>query len=439
MLTAENDFVLTKSDGGELSGSLLLTTDSNQLVCKTADYHLHSPPVSSGGLVWADDDHLTGTATVNKLTSTPAAYEVDSGESVENAENCVSVSRKRKRNFSLWKHTKCKRLRNSGQQYTSSVGKVVPAKMFVGLKNKCCHKECCSKFTVSEAESIFAYFWQIGNYDAQNVFIAECVEEHKVSNHKVPAVGGKSVARSYARKFSVQTANGRVAVCKATFLSLLGIGSGRVNTVLHNNRKSRGLAVGDRRGKYDHSRQRIAADRIKFVEDHIRSFPVNDSHYTRAHSESRQYLSASLSIRRMYDLYIERCASVNETPVKYWCYRDVFNTKFNLSFHQPRKDTCKHCDMYKTQIGAEQDEAKTSHLKAQHELHLRKAELVRSDIQADKETGVSKPDFEAFTFDLQKVFSLPYISANEAYYCRQLSAYNLGIHSLSTGQAVMNV
>ena len=60
-----------------------------------------------------------------------------------------------------------------------------------------------------------------------------------------------------------------------------------------------------------------------------RFFPANDSHY----------LSATLSIRRMYDLYVETCASVNEEPVKHWCYKELFNTKCNLSFHQPRKDT----------------------------------------------------------------------------------------------------
>ena len=60
-----------------------------------------------------------------------------------------------------------------------------------------------------------------------------------------------------------------------------------------------------------------------------RFFPAKDNHY----------LSATLSIRRMYDLYVETCASVNEEPVKHWCYKELFNTKCNLSFHQPRKDT----------------------------------------------------------------------------------------------------
>ena len=131
------------------------------------------------------------------------------------------------------------------------------------------------------------------------------------------------------------------------------------------------MVQADRRGKYHHSKQQIAADRIQFIEDHIRSFPVNDSHYIRAHSESRQYLSANLSIHKMYDLYVETCGGMKQEPVKYWCYSEVFNTKFNLSFHQPRKDTCKQCDIYKAQIDSERDLVKASELKSQHELHLR--------------------------------------------------------------------
>ena len=70
---------------------------------------------------------------------------------------------------------------------------------------------------------------------------------------------------------------------------------------------------------------------------------------------------------------------------------------------------------------------------------MRKADSVRSCLKKDREIRVTKPHQDAFTFDLQKAFSVPYLSANEAYYCRQLSVYNLGVHSLSTQQAVMHV
>ena len=140
------------------------------------------------------------------------------------------------------------------------------------------------------------------------------------------------MARSYVRKYSVQTGERRVSVCKTEFLSLVGVSSGRVNTLLRNQRLNSGVPMCDQRGRYDHIKQRISPEKLRLVEQHIRSFPVNDSHYTRSHSESRQYLSADLNIRKMYELYIEKCGEMKQPPVKYWCYR-IFNTRFNLSFH----------------------------------------------------------------------------------------------------------
>ena len=40
------------------------------------------------------------------------------------------------------------------------------------------------------------------------------------------------------------------------------------------------------------------------VKDHIKSFPIMESHHVRARS-NRQYLSSSLSLHKMFDLYLE--------------------------------------------------------------------------------------------------------------------------------------
>jgi len=97
-------------------------------------------------------------------------------------------------------------------------------------------KQCADKLTVTECKEIFDSFWQTGDYDAQNMYIAGCIEQNKVSICRIPnsKAGKKSVARSYACKYSVQTGDRRVTVCKTVFLSLVGVSSGRINTVLQN-------------------------------------------------------------------------------------------------------------------------------------------------------------------------------------------------------------
>jgi hypothetical protein len=360
-------------------------------------------------------------------------------------DDCMSfapVSRKRVRNAQEWRQNKRKRLMNSGKRYVSAKGCIVPAKVFAGIRKRCCRSKCVSKLTEAEAQNIFDKFWQLGNHDVQSAYIAGCVKQQGVATHRVPvmAPGQKNRPKSFSRTYTLQVADRTVTVCKQVFLSVLGITSGRVHQIIKMQRYNGGVAPTDRRGKsLSLARKRVQRECLQSVEDHINSFPVNESHYTRSHSESRRYLSPDLNIAKMYSLYVEEMQTVNVNPVKEWCYRHVFNTKFNLTFHQPRKDTCKRCDLFKVQIDAETDKAKMLTLQGDHELHLRKAEIVRDCIIADQNASSASVKFEAFTFDLQKVMSFPHLSTNEVYYCRQLSAYNLGIHSLSRQTTVMNV
>ena len=85
-------------------------------------------------------------------------------------------------------------------------------------------------------------------------------------------------------------------------------------------------------------------------------------------------------------------------------------------FHQPLKDTCKKCDIFKTDIEIEKTEPKKSQLKAAHEIHLRKEEKARQSLKLEKENEDNK--HASFCFDFQKVMSLPCLTTNEVYYCR---------------------
>ena len=344
---------------------------------------------------------------------------------------------KRIHNASAWKRNKRKCLLNSGRAYTNVKGDTVHSKNFSSVKNPCCKSKCSSRISTSEAEHIFTEFWSLGNHDSQNVFIAGCVTESGVATHTVSSSQDyrKMRNRSFVRKYVVKLGNQSVAMCKAMFLSLLGISSGRVNNVLKNARLHTGVVRADQRGTHK-SHRCIPNSSTQLVEAHIRSFPVNESHYTRSHSNNRRFLSSELSVSKMYRLYLEQMCDKKCTPVKEWYYKHIFNTRFNLSFHSPKKDTCKRCDVFKVQFDAENDKSKKLQLQAEHELHLRKAESARNSLKQDHEV---REGHEAITFDLQKVMSFPHVTSNEVYYSRQLSAFNFGIHSLTSNKAAMYV
>lgn len=84
----------------------------------------------------------------------------------------------------------------------------------------------------------------------------------------------------------------------------------------------------------------------------------------------------------------------------------------------------------------EGDTTRLMQLNADHELHLRKAEAVRTHLSTEQ---IKSSDHEAFAFDLQQVLSLPRLTTNEVYYCRQLSVYNLGVNSITSKKSTFYI
>ncbi|KAF7383909.1 hypothetical protein HZH68_014666 [Vespula germanica] len=109
----------------------------------------------------------------------------------------------------------------------------------------------------------------------------------------------------------------------------------------------------------------------------------------------------------MYMLYEEKCSELNILPVKEQMYRHIFNTRFNLLFKVPRKDTRKKCDKYKIKLDAENsDEEAIRKSEDEHELHLRKAEVVRNSMKEDTENAKYSNNIYVCNIDLQKTLEL---------------------------------
>jgi hypothetical protein len=87
----------------------------------------------------------------------------------------------------------------------------------------------------------------------------------------------------------------------------------------------------------------------QFVLDHIKSFPVVESHYTR-NATNRKYLAPELNIEKMYELYNEECTNSCRKLVKQIFYRKMFITKYNFQFFHPKKDQCSVCSLYEQHL-----------------------------------------------------------------------------------------
>ena len=350
-----------------------------------------------------------------------------------------SRSRKRQRHEHTWKQKVRVKKRNSGQLYRNSRGKLIQAKK-CPTNNVCSCKNDyqCSTVTVDDRQEIFNSFWHTENFDLQNATLCSLIDERPVARRTVQSVQNSSESsgvntrkryKNLSREYHLHTPIGRKKVCKEMFLSTFDVSNGRIDRALKNRRGNNGVVRADQRGR--HVKHQIPDAAKQSVVEHISMFPRYVSHYTRSHQNSREYLTSDLNLKTMYRLYVEHCVEKSYPPVKESYYRQVFNSEFNLSFHQPMKDTCHKCDRFKILL----DVSPSREVEVQRELHLRKAEKVRAKLSSAKESNSNA--HMCFTFDLQKTLITPSISAGVAYYKRQLATYNFGIHNLANNDATM--
>ena len=128
-------------------------------------------------------------------------------------------------------------------------------------------------------------------------------------------------------------------MCKQCFLSTLGETPDFLRTVINKEfyYNEEGM-YRDLRGRHEPSNNLNNEKNLEIM-NHKQKFPAYESHYSRRHT-SRKYLSSSLNLRIMQNLYkIE-----NSKPVSITSYRKIF-TSTKLKFKPPQLDTCHKCDV----------------------------------------------------------------------------------------------
>lgn len=177
----------------------------------------------------------------------------------------------------------------------------------------------------------------------------------------------------------------------------------------------------ERRGNFTENRKSKSVD-IAFVESYIRKIPSYESHYKISSTNSR-YLSPDLNIRLLYDGYCTECKKENRAVLSEWMFRHIFNTKFNLSFHKLKIDTCHTCDQIEAKLKIESISSQSQEeLLQERENHLAVVEKVKNDFEKCVEFA-RNPDNKTvvLTFDLERVLEVPSITTSEAFYRRKLS------------------
>lgn len=224
-----------------------------------------------------------------------------------------------------------------------------------------------------------------------------------------------------------------VQVCRKAFLSLHGITPAHLRR-LQSNLCTFLKAPVDKRGQHKNRPNSTPTEVENLVQDHIKSFKPRQSHYSLRQNPNRYYLPETMSVRKLYRLFLEEY----RLQVSYKVYWNIFQSKFNIKFGLPRTDTCTICDTFIQKIAAvENDEAKAV-LEAEKQLHLRKAQAFY-DLKKNWKVRAKGGQAMVVCFDYMQNLPLPHVRDNLAFRCRQLWYYVFGVHNLADDSASMYV
>ena len=170
------------------------------------------------------------------------------------------------------------------------------------MKDSCtnCRMNCTTHFTEEQRRETFSCFWELGSLPDRRQFIVNNINvKEKKRNRKRDNVEGARKERNSTQIYTLQTIN----ICKTMFLNTLAVSEKFMRNAIEKGGNDTSIVEKERRGST--KTRKFYEDVANSVKDHIKSFPVVESHYLRKQSK-RSFLASNLNVSKMYDLYLEK-------------------------------------------------------------------------------------------------------------------------------------
>ncbi|KAF0742047.1 E3 SUMO-protein ligase KIAA1586-like, partial [Aphis craccivora] len=267
-------------------------------------------------------------------------------------------SRKRKKNIENWKKNKAALQRSQGKEYISQKGKIVPAKS-VNKHQLCqlrCRLQCSTNIDIESRNNLFNEYYKM-DVNVKNAYIFKSIKKLETGRKTVNSTPKKE--RSHTFQYFVKTEEKDVKVCKTAFCEIYQIGREKIELI---------------------------QNQLKF----------NVSCLDRKEKCKEDNMSSSFLVKED-------------------SYRNIFCTRFNLNFENPKNGTCSRCDS-----------GQISDIN-----HIQRYKNAFEVQRKDKEKVLLDSTICYLTMDLQQTMPLPKLSTSKAFYLRQLWFYNFGVHTLS--------
>lgn len=163
------------------------------------------------------------------------------GPSLDTSENTTEQvinkkqTRKRQKNPQQWKQVVSKRLKNSGQEYTTKRGKIAPAKSVRPPCKSSCRLSCSTEVSFETRSVIFKTYWELGSNQRQKDFLASCFKIQNPTTRRIKIAANSTTFKSPRKPNSTYhfIINGKeIRVCKIFLLNTLCIGDKTLRLVI---------------------------------------------------------------------------------------------------------------------------------------------------------------------------------------------------------------
>lgn len=286
----------------------------------------------------------------------------------------------------------------------------------------------CGELNHKEKTEQFSEFYKL-DYNSQSVFLANtCIKVGEVKRRRV----SEDISnRHCTAQYFFPRIDSSMRICRKMLCAIYRITPRRVQLLLDKIKFNKPLSDG--RGLHGNHPHTITDETKELIKQHISSFPLQENHYSRSQSK-KNCLNPNLNIKKMWKLYLIKHP---ESHVTLHFYRDIFNSDFNLRFGVPRSDTCAYCDRLYVKLIAADDEEERKKIENESQIHHSRADLAYKSLAEDTTFSRSNENVIVLCIDLQQVLYCPNLTHSNVFYQRQLSCYNLAVHSAGSNKAMM--
>ncbi|KAE9542478.1 hypothetical protein AGLY_003339 [Aphis glycines] len=314
--------------------------------------------------------------------------------------------------------------RVSGKSYKTRKGKLIDEKIL--LPNPCSEMKCqnkCGAIHDTFRKDIFDNFYALPS-SQQKDFLVSCVVTHeKKRKYTENDISRRTCSKSYYLPIDREFTK----VCQQFLISTLNI-TQRILTYTEENR-NKTLNQSKTEGRGNHPpKNKTTPENLENVDNFIKNLPAVPSHYCRASSTRKYLLPEMKNLTNIFRIYKAQCEQKKIEYVKEQVFRNIFNTKFNIGIHTPKKDKCVTCEKMKNIP----DENKTEEEKLKFQKHLKDAESSKNIHLEDQKKSKYDHSFLCTSFDLQKVLNTPHGNSMLLYYSRKYSIYNESFYESGT-------